>query len=766
MKKVKFNLTYSPTAKGIQKGDSITFKVPDVFSSVNLDYTSECFDKTEHNGEYTLTFRELPDDQSIIEGKIGLEATVKKVNEETTAKIHIETTGKIESGSEDVDVEIKPGDKEEVEEAKGTLKKLVEGRESTTVFMPVKNKDINYSIQVNEKEEALKDISLYDELPNGLTLVKDSVSIVSSNGKEVKDFEITQGDNSIEVNFGNIDKGYTVKYKARISDENAKHGNNYKNVARLESDGNKVQEDDATVSVFDRGDNYMLTKGHSGADKISQVGQIINYQISINDDKSPISNAVLEDFIPKGMRLTTVVDAGHDFRVVEIPMNGGWTPWSKEKIANNISYKTEEKRDENGEMKTVITGFTVKLTEEEVESKFFIAYTTKVINIEDSYVNRAALDANKNKWDKTDEISFKKNSGLISAKKVVDKKILDDNDNQVVKYRIDLSTYGVYDEGQVNVLDEVNPKLKISNLKYSNNLKLKKEAGDSKNTIRVVNNEEFKQIKEGKPITGWITFDADFTDVKAGETIENIVKINGSSPPPVETTKQGYVFEAKKIDSADKSALEGAKFDLENMTGNTVIKSLVSNDEGIIQANIKEPGTYYLVETEAPKDYKKLEEKIKVVIKKGDIGKVVNIGTIENTKLVNPPVPPDKDGPIVNPPVPPNTDKPKPSKPSDAEEPVVNPPVPPTDNVVNPPVPEVINPPVPPSQEVIEKPVKPIVPIQEVVNPPVPTEKDNVAINPPVPPKTGDETTITMEVILGLGAIAGIIILRKNKKVD
>ncbi|HBG3259477.1 TPA: SrtB-anchored collagen-binding adhesin [Clostridioides difficile] len=777
MKKISFNLTYTPTSKGIQAGDSITFKVPDVFNKVNLDYTSECFDKTESNGEYTLTFRELPNGQSVMQGKIGLEAYVKKVDEDTNAKIHIETTGKIESGSGDIDVEIKPGDKTDVPDAKGTLKKLVEGKKSTTVFMPVKNKDINYSIQVNEKQEELKDIILYDELPEGLTLINGSVSVVTSDGKEVSDFNIEQSKNSISVNFGNIDKSYTVKYKARISDKNAKHGNKYKNVARIESDGKKIQEDDATVSIFDRGDDYLLTKGHSGATNITQVGQVINYQISINDDKSPISNVVITDNIPEGMRLTTSGEAGHDFRVVEIPMNGSWTPWSKEKIANNISYKVEEKRNESGQVDKVITGFTINLSKEEVESKFFIAYTLKVISIEDSYINRAVLDANNSEIDKNDEINFKKNSGLISAKKEVDKKVLNSSDNQIVKYKINMSTYGVYDAGQVNLLDEVNSVLEISNIKYSDNLELKKEAGDGKNTIRLVNKYEFKQIKEGEPVQSWVTFDADFTNVKVGETIRNVAQINGSSPPGVETTKQGYAFEAKKVDALDKNVLSGAKFNLEDAFGNIVVKDLVSDEDGIIQSSVKKTGTYYLVEIMAPRGYEKLKDKVKVEIGNEDIGKIVDIGNIENLKQenppVNPPIPPDTDEPMVNPPVSPSTDKPrKPSSSSDTENTIViNPPVPPSEDIINPPIPEVLNPPVPPSEEMIETPVKQIIPIPEVVKPSVSEEKNNkvkddTLVNPPVPPKTGDSTTIIGEILLVIGAIVGLIVLRRNKNTN
>ena len=525
--------------------------------------------------------------------------------------------------------------------------------------------------------------------------------------------------------------------------------------------------------MFDRGDNYLLTKGHSGATNITQVGQVINYQISVNDDKSPISNVVITDNIPEGMRLTTSGEAGHDLRVVEVPMNGSWTPWSKEKIANNISYKVEEKRNESGQVDKVITGFTINLSKEEVESKFFIAYTLKVISIEDSYINRAVLDANNSEIDKNDEINFKKNSGLISAKKEVDKKVLSSSDNQIVKYKINMSTYGVYDAGQVNLLDEVNPALKISNIKYSDNLELKKEAGDGKNTIRLVNKYEFKQIKEGEPVQSWVTFDADFTNVKVGETIQNIAQINGSSPPGVETTKQGYAFEAKKVDALDKNVLSGARFNLEDVSGNIVVKDLVSDEDGVIQSSVKKPGIYYLVEFRPPNGYEKLKDKIKVEIGNKDIGRIVDIGNIENIRQENPPVPPNTDEPVVNPPVPPSTDKPKkPSSPSDTDETVViNPPVPPSEDMTNPPIPEVVNPPIPPSEEVIETPVKQIVPIPEVVKPSVSEEKNNkvkddTLVNPPVPPKTGDNTTIIGEILLVLGAIVGLIVLKRNKNAN
>ncbi|WP_413927025.1 hypothetical protein [Clostridioides sp. ZZV15-6383] len=124
-------------------------------------------------------------------------------------------------------------------------------------------------------------------------------------------------------------------------------------------------------------------------------------------------------------------------------------------------------------------------------------------------------------------------------------------------------------------------------------------------------------------------------------------------------------------------------------------------------------------------------------------------------------------------PAPPSIDKPrKPSSSSDTDETVViNPPVPPLEDVVNPPIPEVVNPPIPPSEDVIEKPVKQIVPIPEVVKPSVSEEKndkvkDDTVINPPVPPKTGDNTIIIGEILLVLGAIVGLIILRRNKNTN
>ncbi|WP_413927087.1 hypothetical protein [Clostridioides sp. ZZV14-6345] len=116
-------------------------------------------------------------------------------------------------------------------------------------------------------------------------------------------------------------------------------------------------------------------------------------------------------------------------------------------------------------------------------------------------------------------------------------------------------------------------------------------------------------------------------------------------------------------------------------------------------------------------------------------------------------------------PAPPSIDKlRKPSSSSDTDETVViNPPVPPLEDVVNPPI--------PPSEDVIEKPVKQIVPIPEVVKPSVSEEKndkvkDDTVINPPVPPKTGDNTIIIGEILLVLGAIVVLIILRRNKNTN
>ncbi len=91
--------------------------------------------------------------------------------------------------------------------------------------------------------------------------------------------------------------------------------------------------------------------------------------------------------------------------------------------------------------------------------------------------------------------------------------------------------------------------------------------------------------------------------------------------------------------------------------------------------------------------------------------------------------------------------------------------------MTNPPIPEVVNPPIPPSEEVIETPVKQIVPIPEVVKPSVSEEKNNkvkddTLVNPPVPPKTGDNTTIIGEILLVLGAIVGLIVLKRNKNAN
>ncbi|QAA23754.1 hypothetical protein C0674_14800 [Sporolactobacillus terrae] len=85
-----------------------------------------------------------------------------------------------------------------------------------------------------------------------------------------------------------------------------------------------------------------------------------------------------------------------------------------------------------------------------------------------------------------------------------------------------------------------------------------------------------------------------------------------------------------KVDSADPNqTLEGAVFNLEDAHGSIIKQDLTTDANGKIAVTNLKPGTYYFTETKAPANYDLNNERIKVVIEKGQ--QVAAEVTAENT---------------------------------------------------------------------------------------------------------------------------------------
>ncbi|MFD3450375.1 SpaA isopeptide-forming pilin-related protein [Microbacteriaceae bacterium 4G12] len=146
---------------------------------------------------------------------------------------------------------------------------------------------------------------------------------------------------------------------------------------------------------------------------------------------------------------------------------------------------------------------------------------------------------------------------------------------------------------------------------------------DYKTFINAGNNEK---------VSNAVKLSADRITTENVETVEEII-VKVSSGSGTGSNSKGALG-IKKVDAADKNkTLAGAEFTLYDSTGKTVIRTLTTDNTGIVTFNNLRYGDYLLKETKAPKGYL-ISEELKT-------GKLVTVNsknnnnyTLENTKYV------------------------------------------------------------------------------------------------------------------------------------
>ncbi|WP_148550040.1 SpaA isopeptide-forming pilin-related protein [Paraclostridium bifermentans] len=621
---IEFNLNYEALngPGSIKAGDTITFKLPDVFENIQPKYPPEHFKSVNVDGtSVTAVFSEGANDA--IGGYMSVKATAKNVETNTTQRVEVNLNGTVQY----IDVEIVPPDEKiPVDPPTVTDRQIYktvdnpdgyDGYEDGTLINninnPVIGKKVKYSIYVNEKYANIYNANIKDTIPNGMELVKDSVKVYEIQyGQPEKDVtedfqgKINTQNNSVNVNFGNTNNKYRVSYSVIIK----------QNMQRYDNVVDLIKHDEILSSktiVKPKDDGKMLTKysrtNETAKDENGNTINIVNlndnkvkYTLDINPNNQSVTNAIIEDNIPDGMKL---VDGSIMVGTYDISDNFEWVT---DKMKDKIKF-------ENNKL-TVNIGNTDK--------HYLIYYDLEVTQRQKAYTNKAKLSYDNTSKDVQNVVRYEMNAGAINARKKVDKTLLKKGDNQIVNYTIDFDCYGYFDKGYLNLTDKLDPAVEILEVDTPEHFSV--NIDKESNTIKITNDK--KEIEYGEPLQ--VKIKTDFSKVEDGKTVTNVAKINNSTTNRVET-KKGYRFTAKKIDSTTKSPLSGATFNLMD-SNKKVIATLNSDSNGILSHSIDNPGVYYLKETKAPKGYNLDSKEIKIIINENQIGTIVDLGNVLNTQ--------------------------------------------------------------------------------------------------------------------------------------
>lgn len=618
--KIEFDLKYEPLngPGSVKDGEILTFKLPDVFKDIKPTYPPEHFKSVTVDGTtVTAIFSEGANDA--IGGYMSIKAIAKDVKNDTPERVEVSLNGTVQY----LDIKVVPKEVVQPEIIDREIYKAVdnpdgyEGYENrnliSNINKPVVGKKVKYSIYVNEKYSTLHNTYINDKIPRGMNLVKNSVKVHETKyGQVEKDVtdnfqgKMNLQNNSLYINFGTIDSKYRVSYDVIVNQEVKR----YDNTVNLVKDNEiltslaivKPKDDKKMIDKYSRTNEMGRDENGNVVGMVNMVDNRVTYTLDINPSNKNIENAVVEDNIPKGMKL---VDGS--IRIGNYDISGNFE-WVTNKIKDKIKF-------ENNKL-TVNIGNTNR--------HYLIYYDLEVTKREKAYNNTAKLSYDNTSKKVNNIVRYEMNAGAINARKKVDKTSIKKGDSQIVNYTIDFDCYGYFNKGYLNLTDKLDPKVKI--LKVDAPKHFTVNIDKDTNTINITN--DIKQIEYGEPLQ--VNIKTDFSDVDDGQTVKNIAKINSSTTNIVET-KKGYKFSTKKIDSMTNLPLSGATFNLMD-SNKKVINTLTSNSNGVIESSIDMPGDYYLKEVKAPSGYNLDSKEIKFTIKDSDLGTTLNIDNIKNSQ--------------------------------------------------------------------------------------------------------------------------------------
>ncbi|KPN12685.1 adhesin [Bacillus australimaris] len=456
-----------------------------------------------------------------------------------------------------------------------------------------KKKEITWNIGVNYNLKQLEEARIEDFIQGNQRLLKDSITVYSldlqggENGAEEKEvlakeyydikfLENEKGETGFEVIFKKaIDSPYKITYQTSVEGMDLVQ-KTYENKATLYDGQTKESDVNAVVSI-PNGGKYTSKSGN-------QQGKVIDWKVNINFGQSTVQDATIIDHPSNNQ---AIIENSFHLYSTTIDEKGQVT---KEK-------ELEKGKDYELDLEFDPDSFQIKF-KDEITRPYILEYQSLILDKVGSTLQNEVTFRGENvkeiKKESEASIVVKRTAGMgdgTGAIGALTVKKVDASTGKALKgasFSLTDAASGIV-IGTKTTAEEGS--IRFDRLLYGDYIVTEEKAPDG-------------YMKTKEPIN--VTIDQPYESGDQAKTGNSITVQNQEIRQHVKLTKK---------DKETDAALENAEFELKNESGDTVQTDLKTDEKGEILFKHLEPGSYYFVETNAPKGYQLNQHKWPFTIK-------------------------------------------------------------------------------------------------------------------------------------------------------